>query len=120
MANISVVNIAGVNLPIKKVLPYSLTSIYGIGITTAFKICKNLNLDLTIRLQEVNEEIVARIRKYIEENCIVGNEVIRTKKQNIQKLREIRSLRGIRHAASLPVRGQNTHSNAKTRRRNVV
>lgn len=116
----SVVNIAGATLPVKKALAYALQAIKGIGRSKGFLICKELKIDPTMKLESINEDLISTIRKHIESNYTVGNDVIRNKKTDIQKLIDIKSLRGIRHLNKLPVRGQNTHSNAKTRRKGVV
>lgn len=113
----AVVNIAGVNLPSEKPLAYALQAIRGIGKSKGFLICKELSLDPTVRLKNIGEDVISTMRKHIESNYVIGNDVLRIQKTCIQKLIDIRSNRGIRHSNKLPVRGQNTHTNAKTRKK---
>lgn len=116
----AVINIAGANLPVKKSLAFSLQAIKGIGRSKGFLICKELNLDPTVRLETISEDVISLIRKHVENNYTVGNDVLRKKKADIQKLIDIKSVRGFRHLNKLPVRGQNTHSNAETKRRGII
>lgn len=114
------INIAGVNIPSEKKVPFSLIYIYGVGKTRAFNICKQLGIDPEQRTKELSEETLTKIRDFIDKNYKVENDLKREKYGNIIALKSIRCYRGLRHLANLPVRGQRTHSNAETRRRNVA
>jgi len=108
--------IAGVDLPREKRLEYGLTYIYGIGVKTARDICKATGLSLDIRVKDLTEEQIAKLRNYIEHNLVVEGELKSKVSLNIKKLNEIGCYRGIRHRKGLPVRGQSTKNNARTRK----
>jgi small subunit ribosomal protein S13 len=108
--------ISGVDIPADKRLVVALTYIYGVGRTTAAQICKNLNLNPDLRAREINEEDAARLNVYIEKSFPVEGHLRRQIQQAINRLKEISSYRGSRHRRSLPVRGQRTKSNARTRK----
>lgn len=108
--------IAGVDLPNDKRLEYGLTYIYGIGVKTSREICKAVDISLDKRVKDLTDEDVAKLRNYIEHNVTVEGDLRNKVALNIKKLEEINSYRGSRHRKNLPVRGQNTKNNAKTRR----
>lgn len=108
--------IAGVDLPREKRLEYGLTYIYGIGVKTARDICEATGLSLDIRVKDLTEEQIAQLRNYIEHNLVVEGELKSKVSLNIKKLNEIGCYRGIRHRKGLPVRGQSTKNNARTRK----
>ncbi len=109
--------IAGVNIPKEKRFVISLTYIYGIGITTAHKICKKLKIDLSTRTNQMTEEKLAQVRSLIEkEYPVLEGDLRRKVSSTIKRLIDIGCYRGIRHVKKLPVRGQRTHTNAKTRK----
>ncbi|MCS7243910.1 MAG: 30S ribosomal protein S13 [Candidatus Calescibacterium sp.] len=108
--------IAGVNIPENKQLWISLRYIYGIGPTTAMEILKNTNIDPYKKAKNLTPEEITKIQKYIEENYTVEGDLRRQINQNIRELIEIRCYRGIRHQKGLPVRGQRTRTNARTRK----
>lgn len=108
--------IAGVDLPREKRLEYGLTYIYGIGPATSRKICEATGLSLDIRVKDLTEDQVAKLRNYIEHNLSVEGELKSKVSMNIKKLNEIGCYRGIRHRKGLPVRGQSTKNNARTRK----
>ena len=108
--------IAGVDLPREKRLEYGLTYIYGIGVETARNICKETGISMDIRVKDLSEDDVAKLRNYIEHNLVVEGELKSKVSMNIKKLNEIGCYRGIRHRKGLPVRGQNTKNNARTRK----
>lgn len=114
------VNIAGVNIPSDKKVPFSLMYVYGIGKTTAYFICKQLKIDVEVRTKDLSEDQLTKLRAFIDQNYKVENDLKRQKYADIIALKSIRCYRGLRHLANLPVRGQRTHSNAETRRRGVV
>ena len=109
--------IAGVNIPKEKRLVIALTYIYGIGPTTANKICKKVGVDLKTRTHQVSEEVLAKLRGYIEkEKMTLEGDLRRKVSADIKRLVDLGCYRGIRHVKKLPVRGQRTHTNAKTRK----
>ncbi|WP_342262143.1 30S ribosomal protein S13 [Alphaproteobacteria bacterium endosymbiont of Tiliacea citrago] len=114
------VNIAGVNIPSDKKVPYALMYIYGIGKTRAFFICKSLNIDENSRTKDLSEDQLTNIRNFIDENYKTENDLKREKSGHIISLKSIRCYRGLRHLANLPVRGQRTNSNAETRRKGII
>lgn len=108
--------IAGVDLPRDKRLEIGLTYIYGIGLTRAQKICADTEVDPDTRIRQLTDDEVARIRRYIEATFQVEGDLRREVQQNIKRKIEIGSYQGIRHRRGLPVRGQRTHTNARSRK----
>src|SRR5579864_1006045 len=108
--------IAGVNLPNQKRLEIGLTYIYGIGQPTARKIAVALGLNADTKIRDLTEEEVSRLRNYIDENLEVEGDLRRDRSQAIKRLGEIGAYRGIRHRRGLPVNGQRTRTNARTRK----
>ena len=108
--------IAGVNLPNAKRLEIGLTYIYGIGQPTAHQICLALGLSPDTKVRDLTEEEVAKLRDYIDQNHQVEGDLRRERTQAIKRLQEIGAYRGFRHRRGLPVRGQRTHTNARTRK----
>jgi small subunit ribosomal protein S13 len=108
--------IAGVNLPNQKRLEIGLTYIYGIGQSTAQKICKDLELDPDQKIKDLTDDEVTKLRTYIDENVEVEGDLRRERSQAIKRLSEIGCYRGIRHRRGLPARGQRTKTNARTRK----
>ncbi|MFP4175639.1 MAG: 30S ribosomal protein S13 [Planctomycetota bacterium] len=108
--------VAGVDIPEDKHIDISLTYIYGIGDTTAQHICDVLNVDPHTRAGDLSEDEVSRIAAYIDKNFMTEGELRRMEAANIARLREINCYRGIRHRKGLPVRGQRTRTNARTRK----
>jgi small subunit ribosomal protein S13 len=108
--------IAGVDIPRDKRLEISLTYIYGVGLTTAQKICDETGIDPSTRVRSLTDDEVARIRRHIEANFKVEGDLRREVQQNIRRKIEIGSYQGIRHRRGLPVRGQRTHTNARGRK----
>ena len=108
--------IAGVDVPRDKRLEISLTYIFGIGNTTAKKICAETDIDPSTRVRSLTDDEVARIRQFIETNYKVEGDLRREVQQNIKRKIEIGSYQGIRHRRGLPVRGQRTHTNARSRK----
>jgi len=111
-----VARIAGVDIPDNKKVPYSLAYIYGIGIKSGFKICKEAGVDPEKRVKELTESEIAKIRKIIETSYKVEGDLRKEVAMNIKRLMEIGCYRGIRHRLGLPVRGQRTRTNARTRK----
>ena len=108
--------IAGVNLPNQKRLEVGLTYIYGIGQPSALKICEALGLSPDTKVRDLTEEEVAKLRDYIDANQQVEGDLRRERTQAIKRLSEIGAYRGQRHRRNLPVRGQRTKTNARTRK----
>ncbi len=108
--------IAGVDIPPDKRVEFALTYIYGIGRVTASSIVKSLKIDPRKRSGDLNEKEVSDIRLFIEGNCVVEGDLRKDVQMNIKRLVEIGCYRGIRHRSGLPVRGQKTKANARTRK----
>ena len=108
--------IEGVDLPRNKRVDIALTYIYGIGRTTAARICADAQVEPHIRIQDLSEVEVARIRETIQRNCKVEGELRKEVAMNIKRLIDLGTYRGLRHKRGLPVRGQRTHTNARTRK----
>lgn len=109
--------INGVDLPNEKRAEIGLTYIYGIGRTTAAKMCEALNIADGTRIKDLTEEQISAIRDYINDNGImVEGDLRRERTQNVKRLMDIGCNRGLRHRKGLPVRGQRTHTNARTRK----
>jgi small subunit ribosomal protein S13 len=111
-----VARIAGIDIPRNKHICISLTYIFGIGRPTAKKILADLGIEETRKAGELTEEEVIKIREYIDTNLKIEGDLRREVSQSIKRLIEINSYRGIRHKRNLPVRGQRTHTNARTRK----
>ena len=108
--------INGVDLPREKRVEIGLTYIFGIGRTTATKICAETGVDPSTHVRDLTEDEVAKMRDYIDANFTVEGDLRREQRQNIARLMEIGCYRGLRHRKGLPVRGQRTHTNARTRK----
>ena len=108
--------IAGVNLPNQKRLEIGLTYIFGVGQPTAQKICTALGLSPDTKVRDLTEDEVAKLRDYIDANHQVEGDLRRERTQAIKRLQEIGSYRGLRHRRNLPLRGQRTKTNARTRK----
>jgi small subunit ribosomal protein S13 len=108
--------IAGVDIPRDKRLEISLTYLFGIGKTTAQKVCDELGLDRNTKVSELTEDEVNRIRQYVDQNLTIEGDLRRDVQNDIKRKIEIGCLQGIRHRKGLPVRGQRTHTNARTRK----
>ena len=108
--------ISGVDLPRDKRVEIGLTYIYGIGTTSSNRILKEADVDPNTRVKDLTDEEVARISKIIETTQVVEGDLRREVAFNIKRLQEIGCYRGIRHRKGLPVRGQNTKNNARTRK----
>ena len=108
--------IAGVDLPKNKRIEIALTYIHGIGRATSQKILKTVEVDDNLRAGELTEEQVARIRKFIDSELKVEGDLRRENAMNIKRLMDLGCYRGLRHRRGLPVRGQRTHTNSRTRK----
>jgi small subunit ribosomal protein S13 len=108
--------IAGVDIPREKRTVIALTYIFGIGDTLASEICTNTEVDPSSRVRDLTDEEVSKLRAYIDENLQVEGDLRRDIQQDIKRKMEIGAYQGIRHRRGLPVRGQRTHTNARTRK----
>lgn len=108
--------IAGVNIPTGKRVPIALTYIHGIGPSIADQIITALNIEATRRVNQLSDDEVLAIREYIDANVKVEGDLRREVQMNIKRMMDIGSYRGLRHRRNLPVRGQRTHTNARTRK----
>ena len=108
--------IAGVDIPREKRLEVALTYIYGIGETSAQRICQATGIDPSTRVRDLTDEEVVRLRNWIDNNLKVEGDLRRDVAQDVKRKMEIGSYQGIRHRRGLPVRGQRTHTNARTRK----
>jgi small subunit ribosomal protein S13 len=111
-----VARISGVDLPREKRVEIGLTYIYGIGLTTAKKILAETGVNQDTRVKDLTEEETIRLRENIDKNLKIEGDLRREVSQNVKRLMEIGSYRGLRHRKGLPVRGQRTHTNARTRK----
>ena len=108
--------IAGVNLPREKRLEIGLTYIYGIGPATARKVAAELGLSSDTKIRDLTDEEITKLRNYIDGSLEVEGDLRRDRSQNIKRLQEIGSYRGVRHRRGLPVNGQRTKTNARSRK----
>jgi small subunit ribosomal protein S13 len=108
--------IAGVDLPRDKRLEIGLTYIFGIGLTRAQQICAELEIEPGTKVRDLTDDETAKIRRLIDASYTVEGDLRREVQQNIKRKIEIGSYQGIRHRRGLPVRGQRTHTNARTRK----
>ncbi len=108
--------ISGVDIPREKQVGTSLTYIYGIGRTVALRICEATGINPTTRVRNLTDDEVARVRGYIDSDLKVEGDLRRVVSQDIKRKMEIGCYQGLRHRRGLPVRGQRTHTNARTRK----
>ncbi|MFN0114679.1 MAG: 30S ribosomal protein S13 [Paracoccaceae bacterium] len=108
--------IAGVNIPTAKRVPIALQYIHGIGPMYADKICKSVGIDQSRRVNQLTDAEVLAIREYIDANFTVEGDLRREVTMNVKRLMDLGCYRGLRHRRNLPVRGQRTHTNARTRK----
>lgn len=107
---------AGVNLPTNKQIAIALTYIHGIGRTKAVEICNKVQVPLDSRVNQLSEDEIVRIREVIDRDHLVEGDLRREVSMNIKRLMDLGCYRGLRHRKGLPVRGQRTHTNARTRK----
>ena len=108
--------IAGVNIPTQKRVEIALTYIFGIGRTTASQLCQKLGIPRERRVHELMEEELLRLRDSIDQDVVVEGDLRRKTAMDIKRLMDLGCYRGLRHRKGLPVRGQRTHTNARTRK----
>ena len=112
--------IAGVNIPTNKIVEVGLTYIYGIGNKFSQKICAELNIPKSKRVNELTDDQILKIREYIDQNFTVEGDLRRETSLNIKRVMDLASYRGSRHRKKLPVRGQRTRCNARTRKGKAI
>ena len=112
--------ISGVNIPTNKKIHVALTYIFGIGSKVAQDICKKASIDETKRVNELNDDEVTKIRELVESSYSVEGDLRRKISMDIKRLTDLGCYRGLRHRKKLPVRGQRTHTNARTRKGKAV
>ena len=112
--------IAGINIPQNKIVRVGLTYIYGIGNKHSQEICNNLNIPSSKRVNQLTDDEILKIREYIDKNIDVEGELRRETSLNIKRLIDLATYRGSRHKKKLPVRGQRTRCNARTRKGKAI
>tara|TARA_B100002003_G_C13788902_1_gene390196 strand:+ start:50 stop:430 length:381 start_codon:yes stop_codon:yes gene_type:complete len=112
--------ISGINIPTNKRVCIALTYIFGIGPKRAFDICTKASIEKSKRVNQLNEEEISKIRELIDKNIAVEGDLRREIAMNIKRLNDQGSYRGLRHRKKLPVRGQRTHTNARTRKGKAI
>ncbi|MFA6423278.1 MAG: 30S ribosomal protein S13 [Patescibacteria group bacterium] len=108
--------IAGLNIDDKKRIPYGLALIYGIGIAKGKEICQRLKISESLKFSDLTEAEIDKIRSFIDKNYKIEGDLRTEITQNVKRLKEISAYRGVRHIKNLPVRGQRTKTNARTKR----
>lgn len=108
--------LAGVNIPDNKRVEIALTYIHGVGATTSKKLLKTTGIDPNVRVKDLTEAEISKVREQIEKTLTVEGDLQREVINNIRRVKEINAFRGLRHKANLPVRGQRTKTNARTKR----
>ncbi|MDP3371840.1 MAG: 30S ribosomal protein S13 [Candidatus Paracaedibacteraceae bacterium] len=112
--------IAGVNVPTQKKVVIGLTYIYGIGLNQSNQIMKDLEIDMSKRVNQLSDHEILKIREYIDAHIKVEGDLRREVSMNVKRLMDLGCYRGLRHRKGLPVRGQRTHTNARTRKGKAV
>jgi len=112
--------ISGVNIPSGKRIEIALTYVYGIGSTRAKQICKDASLDANKRVNSLTEDELSKIREIVEKKYTVEGDLRRERTVNLKRLIDLGCYRGLRHRKKLPVRGQRTHTNARTRKGKAI
>jgi small subunit ribosomal protein S13 len=108
--------IAGIDLPRDKQVEVALTYIYGIGRSSALKACAGTEVKPETKVRDLTDEEIVRLREFIDQNYRIEGDLRRERSQNVKRLMEIGCYRGLRHRRGLPVRGQRTHTNARSRK----
>ena len=108
--------IAGINIPTGKRIPIALTYIYGIGRMRASKICEKAGIDKKLRVNQLSDDEIMKVREIIDKDFIVEGDLRRETAMNIKRLMDLGCYKGLRHRKGLPVNGQRTHTNARTRK----
>ena len=108
--------IQGVDIPNDKALYISLSYLYGVGKAVALRLCHTMGLDPCLRAGSLPEDSIAKINSYLDKEVVVEGQLRRSIQQDIQRLKDVKAYRGMRHRRNLPVRGQRTRTNARTRK----
>ena len=108
--------IAGINIPLNKRVEVGLTTIYGVGLSTSQKVLQQTNISPDTYVKDLTDDEIGRLRDAIDNDLTVEGDLRRERSQDVKRLTEIGSYRGLRHRRGLPVRGQRTHTNARTRK----
>jgi small subunit ribosomal protein S13 len=108
--------IAGINSPLNKRVEVGLTTIYGVGLSTSQKVLEKTNISPDTYVKDLTDDEISRLRDAIDSDLMVEGDLRRERSQDVKRLTEIGSYRGLRHRRGLPVRGQRTHTNARTRK----
>ena len=108
--------ISGVDVPRDKRAVIALTYVYGVGKSSSIKILEQAKVDENTRMKDLTEDEISRIRSVVEKDCVVEGDLRRSINMNVKRLMDIGSYRGLRHRKGLPVRGQRTHTNARSRK----
>ncbi len=108
--------ILGVDIPNDKTIEIALTYLFGIGLTTSKRLCSEVKVECKVRTKDLTDEELSKITTAIEKHCVIEGQLRRQISQNIQRLKDINCYRGLRHRKGLPVRGQRTRCNARTRK----
>ena len=112
--------ISGINIPTNKRVCIALTYIFGIGPKKALDICTQASIDKSKRVNQLNEEEISKIRELVDNNIVVEGDLRREVSTNVKRLNDLGCYRGLRHRKKLPVRGQRTHTNARTRKGKAI
>ena len=112
--------ISGINIPTNKRVCIALTYIFGIGPKKALDLCTQASIEKSKRVNQLNEEEISKIRELVDNNIVVEGDLRREISTNIKRLNDLGSYRGLRHRKKLPVRGQRTHTNARTRKGKAI
>ena len=112
--------ISGINIPTNKRVCIALTYIFGIGPKRASEICAKASIDKSKRINQLNEDEISKIRELVDKNFVVEGDLRREIAMNIKRLNDLGCYRGLRHRKKLPVRGQRTHTNARTRKGKAI
>lgn len=108
--------ISGVDLPGKKTIEVALTYLYGVGLAASNRILKKVGIDTHLKTEQLSDAQIAKIREEIDQSLKVEGDLRKEVSMNVKRLMDLGAYRGLRHRASLPVRGQRTHTNARTRK----
>src|SRR5207249_10389726 len=112
----SVARIAGINIPLNQRIEIGLTSVYGVGRSTSNKVLQKTGIDPNTYVKDLTDDEIVKLREVIDDELVVEGDLRRERSQDVKRLTEIGAYRGIRHRRGLPVRGQRTKTNARTRK----
>ena len=110
------IHLFGINIDSNKKIPSALKSVYGIGDIRVNEVCSYMGINKKLKLNDLSEAQISKMCRYIEQNYLIESELRKNQNYDIKRLLDIKSYRGLRHASGLPLRGQRTHTNAKTQK----